>query len=516
MPKELIIYGYMDKGYNGHGVLVECSIRNGFPGFDITGLPGASVKEARERVRCAFRSCGIKLPQSRILVNLSPAGNPKNSTLLDLPLACAVLYGQKRKTIPNTHDGKPVKVMIAGELSLDGHVLEAPQAMGAVEAACRLGCQACILPFSIPKTHSSLLLVQALTLEQAFKICCNLMNEKTKTEDSAGEKEEIAEPVFEDIIGMEYEKDIVAMAAGGFHSILLFGPPGVGKTMLCSRINRLLPPMTEKNSTQVARILGCAEIGQGRASPENCSRMRILSHDCTQTQFVSGSGAKSPGEGALSHMGVLLLDEINKYGPKLIEAVRDAYDSGCTRSSRSGEVITYPARFLMAGNMNPCQCAGLGAPNSVCTCTAQRLAGHWTRLGRQMIQRFDIRLPVKPRENILSLIGSPSQADSLYIEKIKNAAARQSFRYRYIDNIDYNGQVHYNTSALRCLEKEIELVNRAKLPNSPDSRSQIGLIALARTIADYEDKADVTEENLAKAVELRRYGLGDYYWRTLN
>lgn len=229
MPKKLIIYGYMDKGYNGHGVLVECSIRNGFPGFDITGLPGASVKEARERVRCAFRSCGIKLPQSRILVNLSPAGNPKNSTLLDLPLACAVLYGQK-KAIFNTYGSKPVKVMIAGELSLDGHVLEAPQAMGAVETACRLGCQACILPFSIPKTHSSLLLVQALTLEQAFKICCDLMNEKTKTEDSAGEKEEIAEPIFEDIIGMEYEKDVVAMAAGGFHSILLFALSGAVNT----------------------------------------------------------------------------------------------------------------------------------------------------------------------------------------------------------------------------------------------------------------------------------------------
>ena len=147
MRNEIRIHGYMDKGYTGSDVRVECSIRNGFPGFDITGLPGASVKEARERVRCALRSCGYKFPQSRVLINLSPASQIKDSTLLDLPIACAVLHAQTKPDNGGAPAGGPIDVMIAGELSLTGQVQNAPQSMGAIEAARNAGCKACLVPF---------------------------------------------------------------------------------------------------------------------------------------------------------------------------------------------------------------------------------------------------------------------------------------------------------------------------------------------------------------------------------
>lgn len=530
MGRQIRIHGYMDSGYEGQSILIECSIRNGFPGFDIVGLPGNSVKEARERVRCALRSCNFKFPQSRILVNLSPASTPKNSTLLDLPLACSILYsqsqqGRKEQQLPdeeffelcpdeNPEDQGPIDIMIVGELSLDGHVVESPQAMGAIEVARRIGCRLCIVPFQ-PVSNgldNGMVIIQAINLPQTFSVCGDVITGMLQLPDRAV-NEHAQTPIFEDVIGMQKEKRILTIAASGFHSTLLFGPPGVGKTMLSGRIHMLLPRLTDRQRKEVERILGCANIPV--SSMKHRDRMRLLSHDCTQAQFVSGSAPKSPGEGAMAHMGTLILDEVNKYAPKLLESVKDAYDKGFTQSSRSGQVITYPSRFMMIASMNPCPCAGLGDPNAICTCTAQKVTNHWNHVGRQLIERFDIRLPISSPENLLSMSDYHQMPDDHYVDMSIQASERQFERYKNIDNVDLNGQVHFNTSALLLLSKEIELFNRMQDQSHLSSRSQIGCITLARTIADFEDSADVKENHMQEAMELRRYGLGDYYWRSL-
>ena len=229
MPSNIRIFGYIDKGYTGQSIMVECSIRNGFPGFDITGLPGASVKEARERVRCALRSCGFKFPQSRILVNLSPASQSKDSTLLDLPLACAILCSQTRGQNGGTshpypdQGGGTINIMIAGELSLDGTVLQSPQSIGAMQAAAACGCGICILPVRIPEAEQDgITVIEAYNLPQVFGICCDIMCGTIEIQNAAAGQESRSRTIFKDVIGLEREKEILTMAASGFHSTLLF------------------------------------------------------------------------------------------------------------------------------------------------------------------------------------------------------------------------------------------------------------------------------------------------------
>ena len=484
------IFGFTNTGYNGKVTGIECDIRNGFPGFDIVGLPDTGIRESKERVRTAIRNSGFKFPQQRILVSLNPAGEHKSGALLDLGIALAVLLACDKDASKKAGD---LNIMVAGELTLSGRIVTAPQALGAIDAAREKNCNLCIVPFESENAFF------ASNLAQAYRRClaeiekpstvCSLRDRDPGTSCSA----------FGDIYGMEEEKEILSIAAAGFHSIFMFGPPGVGKTLLCSRISRLLPLPQGNELEEVTRIYGCAGLERPSESEHIC---RVLSPDTTCLQF---SDNRIPGEGALAHTGVLMMDEVNRTGPKLTDAVKTAYDSGT-----SGK---FPSRFLMAANMNVCPCGGLGMNDGICTCTNHRLENYWKRPGHAFLERFDIRIPLKPL-NIVSSGSSGLLPDSFYTDRIQNAVLRQRHRYGNYD-IRFNGQLHLNPSALTEVVSgnpglEVLAENRASSP-----RSVIGTIALARTIADYEDREKITGEDIARAEELRKYGLGDYYWKTL-
>ena len=73
-------------GINGFMVSVEADLSQGLPGFDVVGLPGAAVRESRDRVRAALKNNGFTYPVSRVTVNLAPADVRKEGPLYDLPL----------------------------------------------------------------------------------------------------------------------------------------------------------------------------------------------------------------------------------------------------------------------------------------------------------------------------------------------------------------------------------------------------------------------------------------------
>ena len=78
-------------GIHGSAITVECYISNGLPAFDVVGLPDAAVKEARERVRAAAKTSGLRFPTGRITVNLAPANQKKTGTHYDLPILLGIM-----------------------------------------------------------------------------------------------------------------------------------------------------------------------------------------------------------------------------------------------------------------------------------------------------------------------------------------------------------------------------------------------------------------------------------------
>ena len=84
------------QGLDGYLVSVQVDISEGMPNFEMVGLPDASVKESKERVRTAIKNSGIKLLSRKLVVNLAPANTRKEGSKFDLPIAIGILISSEK------------------------------------------------------------------------------------------------------------------------------------------------------------------------------------------------------------------------------------------------------------------------------------------------------------------------------------------------------------------------------------------------------------------------------------
>src|SRR5258705_9426678 len=127
-------------GIDAPEVTVEVHLGPGLPAFHIVGLPGAGVREAKDRVRAALNHARFEFPARRITVNLAPADLPKDSSRFDLPIALGILAasGQIKLQALEGHE-------FAGELSLTGELRPIRGALAMALAAGKAG-RAFVLP----------------------------------------------------------------------------------------------------------------------------------------------------------------------------------------------------------------------------------------------------------------------------------------------------------------------------------------------------------------------------------
>lgn len=65
------------QGLEGFLVDVQVDVSAGMPNWEVVGLPDASVREAKERVRTAIKNSGYDFHSRRIVINLAPADTKK-------------------------------------------------------------------------------------------------------------------------------------------------------------------------------------------------------------------------------------------------------------------------------------------------------------------------------------------------------------------------------------------------------------------------------------------------------
>ena len=175
-------------------------------------------------------------------------------------------------------------------------------------------------------------------------------------------------PDLADLRGQPHLRHALEVAAAGGHSLLMVGPPGAGKSLAASRLPSILPPLSETEALEVARVAGAT----GRPGGLSAGRpFRAPHHTISAAGLIGGGAPPRPGEITLAHRGVLFLDELCEFRRKVLEALRAPLEAGEVSIVRASGRRHLPCRFMLVAASNPCPC-GRGEEDPDCTCLLRR------------------------------------------------------------------------------------------------------------------------------------------------
>lgn len=467
-------------------VLVEAHVGRQQDSFKLSGLPDTAVREAKDRVRAAVASSGIRFPNRTITVNLAPADTPKAGTDFDLPIAMGILAASREGPSPD-------EVIVVGELALDGRVRPASSALGAGVLSARSG-RPCLMAressaeaAAIPGSR----IYGIGTLAEAVALLTSGLDGGTAAVSVAVESQ-APSPDMADVRGQALARRSLEVAAAGGHHLLLHGPPGGGKTMLAVRLPGILPPLDDREAIEAALLWAAAGRDRQVGDPPP---FRAPHHTASRTALVGGgSGIPSPGEVSLANHGVLFLDELAEFPRSHLDTLRQPLEEGSVTVARRGASLRFPARFQLVGAANPCPCGYHGDRRRPCDCSPSTRGRYRSRLSGPFLDRFDLVVKMG-RVDVESYDGPPGESSEQVRSRVVAARQAQSDRGGLNRGIA-PGKLEMSSSAKG-------LVSDAMRSEMVTARGADRIQRVARTIADLDGDSIVSEEHIAEALGLR-------------